>query len=357
MVQAVVSNSTDTFLQDAVVEQFNFSKLNKTRIRFKIQLKKTTKSNAPKWTDVLNSSKDEQDSDLLKVKSSEVGLKGIKVFKALDEAASKLRQEIASVQEWMHPDNGDWICPIDLAPLVWSQLLNIRDAIAPTLRAGLKDDYEQGLADYVERIESFISLNVWELPQDKQEEVKANLIKAFPTLLELEEYLQVVIGRPVIIPALSEQLNSEQANCLQQITQFIQQYDQNLEQRLREAAVVGGEQLAAQLLEELADWQPGRKPVQFKRQMSKHLQKVQLLLANASPEAGGSLQQMMEHLDSIVNEPAIESKNLGSLGRSQLQAKVDAIYSKLLDEQRNLQRLASEDVGLTVATVKSFKFR
>lgn len=133
----------------------------------------------------------------------------------------------------------------------------------------------------------------------KQEEVKANLIKAFPTLLELEEYLQVVIGRPLIIPALSEQLNSEQANCLQQITQFIQQYDQNLEQRLREAAVVGGEQLAAQLLEELADWQPGRKPVQFKRQMSKHLQKVRVLLANASPKAGGSLQQMMEHLDSI----------------------------------------------------------
>ncbi|MBD2360093.1 hypothetical protein H6G36_02570 [Anabaena minutissima FACHB-250] len=352
MVQAIAPN--ETFLADAVVEHYNFSKLNKTRISCKIQLKKATKSNAPKWTDVLNEG---EESDLLKVKSSEVGLKGIKVFKALDEAASQLRQEIASVQEWITSDNGDWICPIDLAPLVWSQLLNIKDAIAPELRAGLKNDYEQGLADYQERIKSFISLNVWELPQDKQEEVKANLIKAFPTLPELEDYLQVVIGRPVIIPALSEQLNSKQAKCLQQITQFIQQYDQNLEQRLREAAVAGGEQLAAQLLEELADWQPGRKPVQFKRKMSKHLQKVQVLLANASPEVGGSLQQMMEHLDSIVNDPAIAEKNLGSEGRSQLQQKIDSIYSKLVDEQHNLQRLASEDVGLTQATVKSFKFR
>ncbi|YAF99318.1 MAG: hypothetical protein AB3A66_28160 (plasmid) [Nodularia sp. CChRGM 3473] len=354
MVQAIAN--PEAFLQDAVVERYNFSKLNKTRIRLTIKLKKTTKSNAPKWTDVLQADSEEE-SDLAKIKSSEVGLKGIKVFKALDEAASQLRQEIASVQEWMTSDNGDWICPIDLAPLVWSQLINIREVVAPTLRAGLKDSYEQGLADYIERIENFISLNVWELPADKREEVKANLIKAFPLLSDLEDYLQVVIGRPVIIPALSEQLNSEQAKCLQQITQFIQQYDQNLEQRLRESAIAGGEQLAAQLLEELAAWQPGRKPVLFRKKMEKHLQKVRVLLANASPEAGGSLQQMMEYLDSIVSDPAIESKNLGADGRSQLEQKMDAIYSKLLDEQRNLQQLASGDVGLTQATVKSFKFR
>ncbi|BAY41952.1 hypothetical protein NIES2111_63480 (plasmid) [Nostoc sp. NIES-2111] len=353
MVQAIVN---ETFLADAVIEHYNFSKLNKTRIRFKIQLKKTTKSNAPKWTDVLQADSEEE-SDLLKVKSSEVGLKGIKVFKALDEAASQLRQEIASVQEWMSNDNGDWICPIDLAPLVWNELLNIRDVIAPSLRAGLADSYEQGLTDYTARIDHFISLNVWDLPVDKREEVKTNLLKAFPTLSELEEYLQVVIGRPVIIPALSEQLNSEQAKCLQQITQFIQQYDQNLEQRLRESAIAGGEQLAAQLLEELADWEPGRKPVQFKKKMEKHLQKVRVLLANASPEAGGSLEQMMQHLDSIVSDEAISQKNLDSPGRTQLQQKMDKIRAKLLDEQRNLQELASSDVGLRRGTVQAFKFR
>ncbi|MBD2496758.1 hypothetical protein [Nostoc sp. FACHB-280] len=355
MVQAIAAD--ETFLQNATVERINFSKLNKTRIRFSIRIKNSTISAAPKWADVLKSEDTGTESDLIKVTNSEVGLRGIKVFKALNEAASQLRQEIASVQEWMTSDNGDWICPIDLAPLVWSQLLNIRDAIAPALRAKLKDEYEQGLEDYQQRIENFISLNTWELPQDKQQEVKANLLRAFPTLSELEDCLQVIIGRPMIIPALSEQLNQQQAECLNQITQFIQQYDQNLEQRLKEAAIAGGEQLAAQLLEELADWEPGRKPVRFKQKMQKHLQKVQVLLANASPEAGGSLQSMMEHLNSIVNDPDIESKNLGGEGRSQLQQKMDDIRAKLLDEQRNLQQLASSDVGLTVATVSAFKFR
>jgi len=355
MVQAVVNSQA--FLENAVIQRHDFSKLNKTRIRIRIQLKRSTKSAAPKWADVIKSESAESESDLIKVTNSEVGLRGVKVFKKLEEAASQLRQEIASVQEWMTSDNIDWICSIDIAPLVWSQLLNIRDVIAPTLRAGLKDDYVKGLEDYQERINNFISLQTWELSPEQQQEVKANLIKAFPTLPELEDYLQVVIGRPVIIPALSEQLNQQQAECLQQITQFIKQYDQNLEQRLRESAIAGGEQIAAQLLEELADWEPGRKPVQFKKKMEKHLQKVRVLLANASPEAGGSLQQMMEHLDSIVNDPAIADKNLGADGRTQLQQKIDSIYSKLVDEQRNLQQLASSDVGLTQATVKSFKFR
>ncbi|MCC5664881.1 hypothetical protein LC653_13365 [Nostoc sp. CHAB 5784] len=357
MVQAIDNTATATFLTDAVIERHNFSQLNKTRIRFRIQLKKSTKSAAPKWADVLKAEVSEIESDLVKVTNSEVGLRGIKVFKKLDEAAAQLRQEIASVQEWMSSDTGDWVCPIDLAPLVWSQLLNIRDNIAPGLRNQLKVDYESGLVDYQERIDKFLSLNAWELPDDKQQEVKANLLTAFPSLTDLEDYLQVIIGRPVIIPAFSEQLDSQQAECLDQITQFIQQYDQNLEQRLRESAIAGGEQLAAQLLEELSDWEPARKPVQFKKKMEKHLMKVRVLLANASPEAGSSLQQMMEHLDSIVTDPAIESKNLASDGRSQLQQKMEEIRVKLLDEQRNLQQLATDDVGLSKATVMSFKFR
>ncbi len=209
----------------------------------------------------------------------------------------------------------------------------------------------------IQQIKNSQTLGTTRINKQIYEEVKANLLKAFPTLAELEDCLQVIIGRPVIIPALSEQLNQQQALCLNQITQFIQQYDQNLEQRLKEAAIAGGEQLAAQLLEELADWEPGRKPVLFKKKMQKHLMKVQVLLANASPEAGGSLQSMMEHLNSIVDDPAIVDKNLGGVGRSQLQEKMEQIRVKLLDEQRNLQQLASSDVGLTVATVSAFKFR
>ncbi|MBK1990223.1 hypothetical protein A0J48_022310 [Sphaerospermopsis aphanizomenoides BCCUSP55] len=358
MLQAVLPNSNETFLQNAVVEKYNFSKLNKTRIRFKIQLKKTTKSNAPKWADVLKSSQNEQESDLVKVTSSEVGLKGIKVFKALDEAANKLRQEISSVQEWMNYDNGDWICSIDLAPIVWSQLIEIRDHIAPALRTQLREEYEEGFADYQQRIDKFLSLNAWQLSGEQQQEVKHNLVKAFPCVEELEDYLQVVIGRPVIIPALSEQLSEQQAECLEQITRFIEHYDRNLEQTLRESAIAGGEQLAAQLLEDLSNWEPGRKPVNFKKKMERHFKKVQMLLGNASFEAGSSLEQMMTHLEDILENASVDAKRLDSQGRSQLEGKMDEIYAKLLDEQRHLQRLASDEgMGLTKATAMSLKLR
>ncbi|MHC5720445.1 MAG: hypothetical protein ACYTX0_52585, partial [Nostoc sp.] len=99
------------------------------------------------------------------------------------------------------------------------------------------------------------------------------------------------------------------------------------------------------------------KPVQFKKKMEKHLMKVQVLLANADPDASSSLKAMMAHLDSIVTDPAIEAKNLGSDTRSQLQQKMQEIRIKLLDEQRNLQSLATDDVGLSKATMMSFKFR
>lgn len=248
MVQVIDNTLAANFLTDAVVERHNFSQLNKTRIRFRIQLKKSTKSAAPKWADVLKAEVSEIESDLVKVTNSEVGLRGIKVFKKLDEAAAQLRQEIASVQEWMSSDTGDWVCPIDLAPLVWNQLINIRDSVAPDLRNQLKVDYEAGLLDYQERIDQFLSLHTWELSQDKQESVKANLLRAFPTLTDLEDYLPIVIGRPVIIPALSEQLNQQQAECLDQITQFIQQYDQRWGQAARDKGL--GSQFVPKLQEQ-----------------------------------------------------------------------------------------------------------
>jgi hypothetical protein len=271
MVQVITEAGNETFLRDALVQRYDLCQLNKTRIRFRISLKKCTKSTAPKWADILKTEISTEESDLKKITSSEVGLRGVKVFKKLDEAAGKLRQEIASVQEWMNCDHGDWICPIDLAPLVWSQLLLIRDKIAPNLREQLKADYEEGLADFTERIDKFLSVNAWQLDASKIESVKDRLLREFPSLTDLEDYLQVIIARPVIIPALSEQLSRKEAECLEQISRFIQEYDSNLEQRLKESAIAGGEQLAAQLLEDLASWEPGHKPVQFKKKMERHL--------------------------------------------------------------------------------------
>ena len=295
------------------------------------------------------------ESDLEKVTRSEVGLKGIKVFKALNDAASELRQEIQSIQDWMSPDNGDWLCPIDLAPLVWNQLLNLRDLLAPSLRERLKEQYEDGYQDYAARIAEFLSAKAWNCTEEHKQEVKENLLRKFPSIQELEEYLQVVIGRPTVIPSLSDQLNSEQKECVAQVERFIQQYDANLEQSLQAAAIAAGQQLATALLEELAEWEPGYKPVQFRKRVEKHLKKVQILLANASPEAGGTLGNMMQHLEGILETASVEVKGMESSASDAL-SKMDALRVKLLGEQQELMNL-TDQMGLSRATTKNFKFR
>ncbi len=91
--------------------------------------------------------------------------------------------------------------------------------------------------------------------------------------------------------------------------------------------------------------------------MEKHLKKVQVLLANAAPEAGNSLQQMMSHLEDVLEKASVDAKKLNEDGLTELQQKMDEIKAKLLDEQSNLQKLVSGEVGLTKATVMNFKFR
>ena len=151
----------------------------------------------------------ETKSDLEKITKSEVGLRGISVFKALDEAASQLRNEITLVKEWMTKDNGDYLCSLELAPLVWSRMLHIRDVLAPALRADLQQQYEQGYLEFQERVEEFFSAKAWNLDSEARDTARTDMLKQFPQLEELEEYLQVVIGRPVIIPSLTRFLDSK----------------------------------------------------------------------------------------------------------------------------------------------------
>lgn len=278
-----------------------------------------------------------------KIAKSEVGLRGISVFKALDEAASQLRSEIASVQDWMTRDNGELVCSISLAPLVWQRMLHIRDVLAPALRAELAQQHERGLVEFSDRIEQFLSAKAWNLDSEAKQAARAELLQQFPQLEELEEYLQVVIARPVIIPALSDQLNEQQAECLNQITRFIEDYDQNLEQNLAKAAIAGGQQLAAELLDELAAWEPGKKPVNFRKKIAKQLDKIQVLIGNARGETAPALADMMGYWESVLETASVDAKKLDTSSKSQLQQKMDEISQKLLGEQQKLLEIANAE--------------
>jgi len=338
-----------TFLQNATIQQHNLSALNKTRIRFKIGLKNTTRKTAPKWQQILKANTAKTDgeehtsSDLEKVTRSEVGLRGISCFKALDEATTQLRREIDSIKDWMTLDDGDYICTIELAPLVWQRLIEIRDVLAPSLRQELKQKYASGRAEFESRIEEFLSAQAWNLTDDEREVARTELITKFPNFEELEDYLQVIIGRPVIIPALSEQINQEQADCLNRITQFIAEYDSNLQASLEKAAIAGGQQLAVQLLEDLSQWEPGKKPARFRKRIEKHLQKIQVLIGNASPNSSSTLAQLMERIQKVLETASVDAKKLDSQGKGALQEKMNQIYQRLLGEQRKLIELAQEE--------------
>jgi len=358
--------STESYKLNAIIRRHDLSKLNKTTIRFNIRLKNASKTTAPKWKQVLSASEErasqvrtastserelnsgfdsqpDNESDLEKVTKSEVGLRGISVFKSLDEAANELRQEIKEIQEWMISDNGDYICSVDLAPLVWTRMLRVRDEVAPQLRAKLKQEHSEGLKEFEFRIDEFLSAKAWNLDEDAKEEAKQELLSSFPDISELEDYLEVIISRPVIVPALNEQLDEQQAECLNQITRFIENYDQNLEQSLTRSAVIGGQELAAKLLEDLANWEPGKKPVQFRKKMDKHLKKIQMLMAFAQGETSPTLSGMMEQLESIIETADTSGQKLSDTRKSQLQEQMDAIRARLLGEQLHLIEIAEEE--------------
>ena len=330
-----------TFLEGAEVVRHDIKKLNKTLIRFKVRLKNTTKSNSPKWSQVIKSEGSASESDLLKIKRSEIGLRGIKVFKALEEAAQQLRQELKSISEWCIPDSGDLVCNVEMAPLVWSELLRLRDETAPVLRRNLLEAHENGLCDYANRVSEFVSASAWNLSDSEQASVIEALLENYPTLEMLEDYLTVEIGCPIIHESLSQQLSSEQAECLNQIQAFKEAYESNFEQRLIEAATIGAESVAADLLRELATWEPGRKPVQFQNKMEKHLKKLQILAANASDEANPSISNMLENLNAaIANAEASKSRNVSN---SELQRSMNEIRAKLMGDQAELKKLCSTE--------------
>ena len=105
----------------------------------------------------------------------------------LDEAAAELRQDIADLQGWMTYDNGEWVCSIDLVPLVWSRITYLRDIKARELREGLSSVYMAGRLEYANRLDNFFSCQAWSLTSAEIEEVKQVMLQHFPDEAELGE--------------------------------------------------------------------------------------------------------------------------------------------------------------------------
>lgn len=354
-----LTETSSSLLNVATVRNHDLRTLNKTKVRFKISLKNATKKKAPSWHQVLSGKNSfqadstvttdentqDQESDLEKVTRSEVGLRGIPVFRALEDAAAVLRTEIESVKEWTTPDGSVMVCAIELAQIVWTQLLHIRDELAPALRTELHTKYDQGLAEYTGRLDKFLQLQAWNLNAEDYELARNEMLSAYPSREEIDDYLQVTIARPEIVKPLAIQLSEEQARILGEINRYIEQYDQNLERSLATAAISSGEKLAGELIEALAAWEPGRKPVRFRKFIEKQLKKARVLLLNADNSAVPSLTVLMNNIEQIVEDTKISSKEQLSR-RSELENKIAEISASMLLEQQKLREIAITESSL-----------
>lgn len=342
----VQETSIEELQSYAIVRRRDLNSLNRTTIRFKISLTGASIKVSPTWKQILKGEQKTEEtakSDLEKITKSKIGLRGISVFEGLDKATQQIRQEIEDVQSWMMPDNGEYVCSLELAPLVWTKMIYIRDELAPELRKKLIEEHSEGLEDFEYKINEFLSAETWQITDEEKEKVKIQLLKKFPDVSELEECLRVVIARPVIVPALNEQMNEEQRKVLNQITEFIEGYDRNLQESLTRSAIAGGQELAAKLLEDLATWEPGKKPVQFRRKIERHLEKVKMLMSFAGEETSTTLTQMMDHLDVILNTTKGDGKRRSSTNNSELENRMADIYRKLLGEQQKLIEIGAEE--------------
>jgi hypothetical protein len=364
MTQVIISptlpDTSSSLLNVATVRNHDLRTLNKTKVRFKISLKNATKKKAPSWHQVLSGKSFFQadstvtatdqntqylESDLEKVTRSEVGLRGIPVFRALEDAAAVLRTEIESVKEWTTLDGSVMVCAIELAQIVWTQLLRIRDELAPVLRTELHTKYEQGLEEYTGRLDKFLQLQAWSLSAEDYELARNEMLSAYPSREEIDDYLQVTIARPEIVKSLATQLSEEQARILGEINRYIEQYDQNLERSLATAAISSGEKLAGELIEALSAWEPGKKPVRFRKLIEKQLKKARVLLLNAGDNAVPSLTVLMNNIEQIVEDTKISAKEQVSR-RSELETKIAEISASMLQEQQKLREIAIAESSL-----------
>jgi hypothetical protein len=311
-----------------IVQQRNLSALAQTCVGLYLHLSNASKSIAPSWEDVMDS------TDAKAARKSEVSIAGINVFKALSTAASKVRSEINRIHNLGFRDNEQVLFPVTILPTVWAKIQSLQDEIVPELRRELQSEYYSGLNEYTERVNQFLSIETWQLNPLKAEATRLTLLSKFPSQEELTSFLTVTIGRPTIVPGIQEQLSERERSTLD----AIELYTQNLNNLSQAKMVEQAEQLAAEVLAELTDhldtWVPGYKPIHTRNRLQKHLDTITKIQALGQQKAGnvqiGSLAEMVKSCISMTENSRIGSGNVHLL-RKRLLAETNAIDTEISD--------------------------
>ncbi len=326
------------FTSSATAKNRNYQHFTRTTICINVKLSGLTKTTTPKWDDILNS------DEAKEAKKAEINLGVINVHKGLKENSAVLRKELDGIQRMMIREGDDWVTTVEMLPKVWAQLIELRDTRALELRQKLLSDYADNYAEYERRINQFLDVSTWTVDQGKKEIVRRRLLQSFPTQSEVENCLVVHIGKPIIIPGFQEQLDEQQAQILETIRNYSREYDRNLRDNVRTRATQEAESIVAEMLGELANWEPGYKPVQFKKKIERHLQRVEVV-RSAITIAQQPLSEVISTLeDALTNINGKESEG-----------EMIKIRQKLLGDQAALKNEISQEIGMTSATLSAMK--
>lgn len=301
--------------------------------------------------------------ELEEIKASEAKLSSIPLFKALKDAAQKLGSDRACIYNKMLRAEGRTACTATKLPEVWNDLQALKQT-AENLREELAMQYEAGKEEFTVRIRHLLGNQKFGLSSTEVETHLETLLDKFPDIADLQNYLQVSLGAFELIPSIASQLAVETtlvdaevrkqeainrdraARIVAEIQEQRAQDIQKLQQEMVNAARHECQQMIANLLKSLSNFEAGKASKRIKSGLHNHLERLEALLG---ADVDGTLNEVFDKLNSVKSTVEQNNDNLNFDGRAQLQSQINALKAELEAEQQKL--LNSNDMGITKAAI------
>ena len=309
--------------QNVVKVGRNLKLLNRTLYRFQISITGASRSTSIKWEDL-----ELDEASLSYLKQSKVKLSNFSIFSKLDEYASELAKKRRAIEDkTIFVENNRVVTEKNLEAVLidYQELLEL----AASFRANLQLEYDEGLAEFTERVTKLLSTPKFGLTPE-QIEAKVALIKTKFISKEEIDSLLIVKVEFYEIPALSEQIQ-EQTKLAEKYAELQTAKNQEAaaaamaqiqEQQRRELeatrqgmyGIVRQEisKMIATQIEAIANFEVGKANKCIKNKLDKHLARLETLVDmdfdGSFANANAKLQELRTAMESEADETSLEAQ-------------------------------------------------
>ncbi len=209
----MIAASTQTINSEAIpTVSRNLNLFNQTLFGFSVSLSGMSKTISINW----NKFNFSQES-LALLKRSRVKLSNIPVFQKLDDYALRLNRYKAEIEQRTLFVSGQRVVTSNQINNALVEVQELKQ-LANGLREELRNDYEQGKAEFRDRIASLLATPEFLIPLDQQSQKVDEICQSFISLSDIDYLLQVKL-EVFRIPALNEQIE-EQAQLREQVNRL-----------------------------------------------------------------------------------------------------------------------------------------